>query len=194
MIVLLNGSFGVGKTTVARLLRGARPGSVVYDPEWAGMLLMRVPRWAGLAGSGSDDFQDIELWRKSVVAGVRLFRLFARGPVIVPMTFSRREYFDEVTAGLRRLDPRLRVFCLRADLPTLESRLSSRGEGAEGHGARWLARRIRECADVHRDPHFGEPVETESLTAQEVARHIIARLSSDSRDYGEQPSGATSAR
>jgi deoxyadenosine/deoxycytidine kinase len=36
MIVVINGSFGVGKTTVAKLLRKAFPGSVVYDPERTG--------------------------------------------------------------------------------------------------------------------------------------------------------------
>jgi hypothetical protein len=193
MIVLLNGSFGVGKTTVARLLRGAWPGSVLYDPEWAGMLLMRVPRWAGLRGSGSDDFQDIDLWRKSAVAGVRLFRSFARGPVIVPMTFTHHAYFDEVTGGLRRLDPELRVFCLRADLPTVKSRLAGRGTPAHGPGSGWRARRITECASAHRDPHFGEPVDTENLTAREVARHIIARLASDDRGPAEPPLGAAAS-
>ncbi len=36
MIVMINGSFGVGESTVAKLLRKALAGSVVYDPEWAG--------------------------------------------------------------------------------------------------------------------------------------------------------------
>src|SRR5688500_4339635 len=98
MIVMINGSFGVGKSTVANLLRRAFPGSAVYDPEWAGLILRRLPKWAKLKGSGTDDFQDIDLWRKSTVAGTKLFRFFASGPIIVPMTFSRRAYFDEVVA------------------------------------------------------------------------------------------------
>ena len=36
MIVLINGSFGIGKSTVARLLRRRVPRSLVYNPEWAG--------------------------------------------------------------------------------------------------------------------------------------------------------------
>src|SRR5437763_7193801 len=100
MVVIINGSFGVGKTTVARLLRGVLHGSVIYDPEWVGMALMRLPKRFGL--KGRDDFQDVALWRSSVAAGVRLFRSFARGPVIIPMTFSRRDYLDEVVAGIGR--------------------------------------------------------------------------------------------
>ena len=176
MIVMINGSFGVGKTTVAKLLREALKGSAIYDPEWAGMVMMRLPRWVKLKGSGTEDFQDINIWRRSAVAGVRLFRLYASGPVIVPMTFSRRAYFDEIVEGFRRLDPALRVFCLKASLPTVEKRLAGRGTSIEGPGAEWIARRIVECAEAHRDNHFGEPVDTEDRTALEVAHNITARL------------------
>lgn len=174
MIVMINGSFGVGKTTVAKLLREAVKGSAIYDPEWAGIVLMRLPKWIKPKGSGTGDFQNIDLWRRSVVAGVRLFRLFASGPIIVPMTFSHRAYFDEIVMGLRRLDPELRVFCLKAGLPTVKKRLALRGTEIEE--AKWIARRIVECAQAHLDPHFGEPVDTEERTADEVAQDIMARL------------------
>lgn len=183
MIVLINGSFGVGKTTVAKLLRDALKGSVIYDPEWAGIVMMRLPRWSKLKGAGTGDFQDIDLWRRSAVAGVRLFRLFASGPVIVPMTFSSRPYFDEVVSGFRRLEPDLRVFCLQANLPTVKERLVGRGTKIEGTEGEWIARRIVECAEAHRDRHFGEPVNTEEHTAREVAEEIVRRL--------QQPCAAT---
>jgi broad-specificity NMP kinase len=41
MIVVINGSFGVGKTTVAKLIRRSLPGSAIYDPEWVGFVLRR---------------------------------------------------------------------------------------------------------------------------------------------------------
>lgn len=176
MIVLINGSFGVGKTTVAKLLREALKGSAIYDPEWAGIVLMRLPRWIKLKGSGTEDFQNIDLWRRCTVAGVKMFRLYASGPVIVPMTFTQRAYFDEVVSGLRRLDPELKVFCLQASLPTIRKRLVGRGTKIEGTEGEWIARRIIECAEAHRDSHFGEPVETEVRTAREVAEDIVTRL------------------
>ncbi len=178
MIVMINGSFGAGKTTVAKLLREVFPGSAIYDPEWAGMGLMRLPKWIRLKGSGTDDFQDIDWWRKSAVAGVRLFRFFAAGPVIVPMTFTDRGYFEEVSAGLKGIDPGLRAFCLKASLPTVKKRLAERGDQIGGAEAEWMARRIRECADAHRAPHFGEPVDTEGRSAREVAEEIVKRLQS----------------
>jgi len=176
MIIMINGSFGVGKTTVAKLLGSSLPGSMIYDPEWVGLVLMRLPKWIKLKGSGSDDFQHIELWRKSTVAGIRLFRLLASGPVIVPMTFSHRAYFDEVMMGIRCLDPELRAFCLKASLATVRRRLVKRGTKIEGSGSEWITRRITECADAHRDSHFGEAVDTEDRTALEVAEDIIRRV------------------
>jgi broad-specificity NMP kinase len=176
MIVLINGSFGIGKTTVAKLLRRAFPGSVVYDPEWAGLALRRLPKWIRLKGAGTDDFQDIELWRRLTVAGVKLFGFFASGRVIVPMTFSRHAYLDEVLAGLRRYDTGTRVFCLQASLPTVRKRLAGRGTDIEGPGSEWMSRRIVECAEAHRDSHFGEPVDAEDRSAREVAEDIVKRL------------------
>ena len=88
---------------------------------------MRLPRFIPLQGSGTDDFQDLRLWRRSTIAGTMLFRHPAAGPVIVPMTFSRRAYLDEVVTGLNRVDT-LRVFCLKASLATVKKRLVARGD------------------------------------------------------------------
>jgi hypothetical protein len=176
MVVMINGSFGVGKTTVAKLLRGFLPGSVIYDPEWTGFALKRLPRWIKLPGAGSDDYQDLDLWRRSVVAGVRLFRLLASGPVIVPMAFSRHDYYDEVVGGIGAFDSELHVFCLRANLETIQKRLVLRGTAIEGTEAEWIVRRAMECVDAHRSPHFGEPIDTEDRGAFEIAEEILRRL------------------
>src|SRR5262245_55127832 len=176
MIVLINGSFGVGKTTIAKLLRNSLPGSAIYDPEWVGFVLRRLPKWIKLKGAGSEDYQDIVLWRRSAVAGVRLFRLFASGPIIVPMAFSRRDYFDEIITGIERLDSEVRVLCVQADLGNVKKGLVERGAKIEGPGAGWIARRIIECVEAHHDSHFGEPVDTEGRAASEVTEEIIKKL------------------
>jgi broad-specificity NMP kinase len=176
MIIMINGTFGVGKSTVARLLRKSLKGSVVYDPEFAGSALMRLGKIIKLKGSGTDDFQDIVLWRKLTVAGIRLARWYASGPVIVPMTFSRRDYLDEIVAGLEKVDNDLRVFCLHASLPTVRERLAKLGDATEGPGSEWLARRTDECSVALADPHFGEYVETEGRSPAEVATYIVSRL------------------
>jgi hypothetical protein len=68
------------------------------------------------------------------------------------------------------------MFCLKASLPTVKKRLVGRGTKIEGPGSEWIARRINECAEAHRDAHFGEPVDTEDRSAREVAEYIIRRL------------------
>jgi chloramphenicol 3-O-phosphotransferase len=178
MIILLNGSFGVGKTTVASILRHSLTGSYVYNPEWAGSLLMRLPKWIELerTQNRTGDFQHIKLWRKSAIAGIRLYRLFAIRTVIVPMAFSNRDYFNEVVMGIRSFDSDLRVFCLKASLDTVKKRLVERGTQIEGTGSEWIARQIVECADAHHDSYFGEPVDTECRSARDVAADILIRL------------------
>ena len=177
MVILLNGSFGVGKSTVAGLLRTALAGSRIYDPKIVGSVLMRLPTWIKLRGAGTGDFQNIVLWRKSVAAGIRLTKLIATGPVIVPMTFDRRDYLEEVTTVIRHFEPDLRIFCLRASLPVIRQRLIGRGTPLSGAGSEWIARRVVECAIAHQDPYFGLPIETEKHPAQEVALAILEQLS-----------------
>jgi hypothetical protein len=174
MILIINGSFGVGKTTVSKLLRANITGSRLYDPEWAGSILMRLPSNIKLSGSGTDDFQDIDLWRKSVVRGTKIFRAFG-DTVIVPMAFCRRAYFDEIVAGIRKFDAQLKIYCLKADMKTVVKRLKSRGEKIDGEN-NWVIRKAQQCIEAHGDSHFGEPVNTEGVTAAEVANEILRRL------------------
>jgi broad-specificity NMP kinase len=176
VVVIINGSFGSGKTTVANFLRKSLPGSVIYDPEWAGFVLRRLPGWIRLEGAGTDDYQNIRLWRKSVALGTRLFRSLADGPVIIPMTFSDRVHFDEIITGIRSFEADLKVFCLRASLATVRSRLMQRGIHLEGVETEWIARRVVECAEAHLDPHFGEPIETDDRLPPEITREIIEKL------------------
>jgi hypothetical protein len=175
---MLNGPFGVGKSTVAKVLRREIAGSRLYDPEWVGMILMRLPRWM-LKGAGIDDFQYIALWRRFTVWGIRLFQFFASGPVIVPMTFSRRDYFDEVVSGVRHFDGDIRIFCLKANDMTLKGRLADRGDSPQG--AEWITRRNEQCVMAQRDPHFGEPVETDGKTVDEVATQLRSIIEKERR-------------
>lgn len=175
MIVLINGSFGVGKSTVAQLLQRQLPNSRIYDPEVAGSILMRLPRWLHLRGAGTDDFQDIDLWRKSVSLGIRLSRIVNPGPIIVPMTFDRHDYLNEISHAIRRFDPDLRLFCLRASLATIHERLRQRGALADS-GAEWVLRRSAECTLAHTDPAFGLPIDTDNASAEQVAETLLRQL------------------
>lgn len=171
-LILINGAFGVGKSTVARLLRSALAESAIYDPEWAGFVLQRAPRWLRLRGADTGDFQDMPSWRSSVALGTKLARRYAK-TVIVPMTFDNSSYYEEVWNGLREVSPEARAFCLTASLHTIRARLYARGTDPD---QAWLARRVRECIDAHTSARFGTRIDTEAKTVDETVREIIAHL------------------
>lgn len=176
MIVMINGCFGIGKTTAARLVRKALPGTLIYNPEWAGSALMRLPKFIRLKGSGTQDFQDISLWRKATIAGIRAFKTVASGPVLVPMTFTNRDYFDEITTALKTRGHQLLNLCLTADLPTIQQRLTTRSVKNNEPESTWTTARIETCIKTHRDTYFGEHINTDDLTPNEVAAEIIKRI------------------
>jgi hypothetical protein len=74
MVIFLNGTFGIGKSTVARHVRHAE--SAVFDPETA-------------CRGGTDDLQDLPAWRRFSVRGIRLVR-WRYETVIVPMAFTNQ--------------------------------------------------------------------------------------------------------
>lgn len=42
MIVMINGAFGAGKTTIAEMLLPLIPNSMIYDPEEVGFMLRKI--------------------------------------------------------------------------------------------------------------------------------------------------------
>jgi hypothetical protein len=165
MILLLNGAFGIGKTTVARRLRRLLPGSAIFDPEWVGSAL-------GLFHPHRDDYQDLPAWRRLTVAGIRAARTVRR-TVIVPMAFTNLAHLDEVREGARRADPDVRHLCLVAPIESVIERLSLR---AGGNIPAWQLRRAGECCAVHRGPAFAEHIPAADCSPDEIADKIIERL------------------
>ena len=106
MIIFINGPFGVGKTTTARLLVERIPDAMFYDPKDVGAFVRRLVKDVEQAY----DYQDHLLWRVLAVEVARLLRETYRRHLVVPMTISRRDYFDYITGGLRQIDPNLFSF------------------------------------------------------------------------------------
>lgn len=151
MFVLLNGSFGIGKTTLARKLTRAVPNAAISDPEHVGYVLQRLP--APLLGlqSKPDDYQDVALWRRLIVVQARMTHWRAK-VVIVPMAFTDRSYFSALAAALGETAP-VPKLCLVAPLETLRARLERRAT-AEGRSlSEFEIRRSAECVAAH-DDHF----------------------------------------
>jgi chloramphenicol 3-O-phosphotransferase len=177
VVVFLNGAFGIGKTAVARRLRERLPGSGIFDPERIGFVLQRLPAWIPLEGRGTDDFQDLALWRRAMVHGIRAARA-RRRTVIVPMAFSNPAYLDEVRAGIAAFEADVCHFCLVAPLAVVLHRQSLRGRGRM-HG--WQVRRASECCAVHGGPRFAVQIDAEHGDADAIAADIARRLEENGR-------------
>src|SRR5689334_6990882 len=120
MIILINGSFAVGKTTAAELLVQRLYHSMLYDPEIVGTGLAAIVRPV----DSFTDFQDLTAWRPLVVETARVLKCVYGRTLVVPMTLWHRPYFEEIVDGLRQVDPHLYHFCLTACQETLVRRLA----------------------------------------------------------------------
>lgn len=174
MIVFLNGSFGVGKTSVAKALVRHLPRSVRYNPEiFPDGWLWRLPRWVRLENRDTGDYQDMPLWRDLTAHSIRAMRRLAP-VVVVPMAFSNIAYLREIMAGARRADPDVRHFCLVAPLEIVETRLRRRGD-APFH-LEWQLRRAKTCCEAHMSTDFAVRIDAAALTPDEIARDIARVL------------------
>lgn len=169
MVIFINGSFGIGKTTVARLLVRQLEHSVLVDPEPIGVVLMQVTR----AWRRVDDFQDLRLWRET---SARLIDLLSRvrGAVVVPMAFTNVPYLRQFLTAARHRDRATFHFCLTAPLPVVRERLRARE--IRGGPTEWQLRRSAECCEAHQSADFAEHIRTESRSPQDVAQEILARI------------------
>lgn len=168
MFLLLNGSFGIGKTTAAEGLARQLPGAAISDPEAVGYLLRRLP--AVLVGlrRQPNDYQDMALWRRLIVHQARWVHRRAE-IVIVPMAFTNRAYLHGFADALGAIAPVQRV-CLVAPLAVIRARLAARAakDGRSGLTPFEL-KRSAECAAAHADPFFGTPVDATATIEQVVA-------------------------
>lgn len=83
MIVWINGTFGAGKSSVARQLVPLLPRARVYDPETVGDLLRHV------LTEPVDDSQDWPPWRQLVVETAAEVHRYVGGILVTPMTVLR---------------------------------------------------------------------------------------------------------
>jgi len=169
-LIWINGAFGAGKTHTAHELRRRLPGSHVADPELIGFAMHKM-----LPAAARDDFQDLPGWRAAVVATLRAAEQAADGPVIVPMTIVRADYFDEIVGALRT-DVDLRHVTLVASPATLQARLGTRlealGSRVFGGDGTWAMRQIDRCVTALADPRFATHVPTDDRTLDQVVEAV----------------------
>jgi AAA domain len=175
VIVFLNGPFGVGKTTTARLLVQRLLGARFYDPETLGAVVRAVVR----PFRPVPDYQDLAVWRFLVPHAARVAAVGAVGPLVVPVTVWRGEYYAQLRDGLQRIDPDLRCFQLVASEAVLRRRILSRPNAEGGHA--WCLAHLPAGLAMALDPAFGIPVQTDGRSAADVAGVLAALIGAASR-------------
>lgn len=180
MIVWLNGTHGVGKTTAAALARELIPDSRVLDAEKVGETLMDIT--PGLPRT--TNFQHWPPWRPLVVETARRVLEYTGGTLIMPMTVLVEPYWQEISAGLASYSIPVRHFVLHADGATLRHRIREdtdlgpsefRLEYVDPYAVAfesWL----RDAAEV---------VDTSELTPAQVAQQIVDRVAERTRNGGD---------
>jgi hypothetical protein len=185
VIIWLNGTFGVGKTSTADRLAALIPDGRVFDPETVGAMLR-----ANLADRPVSDFQDWPAWPPLVATALIEITRMTGQNVIAPQTVLKREHLDQVLVPLRVAGLEVFQVLLDADEAVLRSRIEGSDEAMawrldhldEYKAARsWMA----ELADL--------VVDTVASTPPHIARRILAGLPDLRAKAGAAKAGAAKA-
>ncbi|WP_431221239.1 AAA family ATPase [Leifsonia xyli] len=171
MIVWLNGTHGVGKTTTSTLLAEVVADSRILDAEKIGEVLMDVK--PGLPPT--DNFQHWPPWRALVVETARRLIEYTGGTLIMPMTVLVEEYWREISAGLAGHGIPVRHFVLHADEATLLHRIEKDEVLGPSNFRRAYvdAYAVAAAGWLH---DAAEVVDTTGLTPSQVAARVAASL------------------
>lgn len=170
---MINGAFGIGKTTVANKLLNYIPNSMLYDPEEVGYMLRNLITNELISpDEKTDNFQDLELWKILVVNVAELLQKKYRKNIIVPMTIFNKDYFQYVFNGFKKIDNKTYHFCLIANEETIFERLRKRGE-VEGN---WSFQQTKKCLEAYQDKCFEEFIMTESVGIDDIVKIIEMRI------------------
>jgi hypothetical protein len=173
LIIMLNGAFGVGKSTVAKVLVDRlAPNAHLFDPERVGTMVRRVTQGIRTHDEDTEDFQDIALWRSLTAQTAAALLAQVHGTLAVPMTLANPACFREIKGGFERIEPAVRHFCLMASGRTIHRRLFSRGHLPGS----WPWKRTTRCLAALRSPEFAEHLDTEHVTVGQITDKIIEEL------------------
>lgn len=166
VIVWLNGTHGVGKTTTSALVQQLIPDSRVFDAEKVGETLMDIT--PGLPPT--DNFQHWPPWRPLVVETARRVLDYTGGTLVMPMTVQVEDYWLEISRGLKQHAIPVRHFVLHADPDTLRGRIDGAEVGQSAFRFAYLEPYAEAARTwLHRE---AKVVDTTHLTAAQAAQEI----------------------
>jgi deoxyadenosine/deoxycytidine kinase len=173
MIVMINGAFGVGKSSAAKQLVNHIPNAMIYDPEEVGLMLRNIiPDAIRLEAEKTEDFQDFELWRVLVVQIAQQIVNKYKCSLVVPMTLKNKVYFDYIYKGLQHIDENIHCFCLTASIERIHKRLEERGDKLGS----WAYNRTEDCLSAYSSDYFGEHIDTENISIKDTVDYILGKI------------------
>ena len=161
MIIWINGSFGVGKSTIAEDLKSKMANAIVYDPEKIGEFLFYI------MPEKKNDFQDYELWR---ILNLEILKNLSKSydTIIVPMTITNEKYYDEIIGNLRNNNIVVQDFILIATKSKIVERLDKRKNSTE-----WAYEQVDKCVEVFDKNFKGYKINTNNCTIEEISFKIL---------------------
>lgn len=175
MIIRLNGTFGVGKTTTARGVVGHLPVARIFDPEEVGCMLAHV-----MVHEPVDDFQDWPLWRALVVKNAAEIIAYTKGTLVVPMTVLSQGYAHEIFSGLTAESIPFVHVLLHAEEAELRRRIAESDEhpgnpAASEKNRKWRYSKLDSYVDaVGWLAASAHVVDTTSSTPEQVIQDVLA--------------------
>ncbi len=157
-IVMLNGAFGVGKTTLAAALLKRRSDWMAFDPEEVGFMLWKIL-------DIRSDFQNLPAWGPLVVETARALIAAERRTLVVPMTLVDPGNYETIRRGFEGIAP-THHFALVAPKVTIERRL------AERDSDRWAFDQIDRCLAALARPEFAVHLDAER-PVDELADRVL---------------------
>jgi hypothetical protein len=171
MMLWINGPFGVGKTTIASLIRQRDPTWRLFDPEWVGYMLS-----ANLSDLEVGDFQGLPPWRSLVPRVAEEISSFTGDRLLAVQTVLVEEHWHELRRGCA--SHRLDVFhvLLDADESTLRARITE--DQIDRKAAAWRLDHLGayESARPWMTAAADLVVDTTRQTAVDVAARVLESL------------------
>ena len=184
MILWLNGPFGAGKTTTAKVLADQLPGARHFDLELVGDLLMTA-----LDDHEFKDYQDLPPWRELVPIVTEQIAGFTGQHLIAVQTVLREDYWRELAQGFERTPLDVFHVLLHVDSDTLAER--ARTDELAPKACQWRLDNIRAYEESRPwlESAADLVIDTTNLPAARVAEAIAAVVFSQMTDAAREASG-----
>lgn len=183
MIVMLNGSFGVGKTSTATILNQRILNSIIFDPEIIGGALKEMTEGMRTERENTGDFRDISLWPDMVISCAKSLSEQYKKHLIVPMTIDNHEQLRHIRSGFESFSPHVYHFCLTAPLGVVLERIRNRQEG----NGPWEIQKATECSANFQGPAFDEYIDASITDPHGVVEHVLTSIGLQTNGLSRKP-------